>query len=91
MQDYTAFLDYKEPLEEYVCQDDAREYVFWMQRFIDPELLPDDLIADYFQSITPSGYAALYQLMASFGITPLLLSKILPIFLGLIITIYVFG
>jgi hypothetical protein len=43
---------------EYVVQDDAREYVFWMQRFVDAELLPHDLIADYFQSITPFGYAA---------------------------------
>ncbi|WP_199327947.1 hypothetical protein [Cylindrospermum sp. FACHB-282] len=75
---------------EYVVQDDAREYVFWMQRFIDPELLPHDLIADYFKSITPFGYAAVFKLMASFGINPLLLSKILPIVLGFIITIYCF-
>ncbi len=74
----------------YVVQDDAREYVFWMQRFVDPELLPHDLIADYFQSITPSGYAAFYHLMASLGISPLLLSKILPIVLGLITTGYCF-
>jgi hypothetical protein len=76
---------------EYVVQDDAREYVFWMQRFIDPELLPSDLIADYFKSITPLGFATVYQLMASLGINPLLLSKILPIVLGLIATAYCFG
>jgi hypothetical protein len=75
---------------EYIVQDDAREYVFWMQRFVDPHLLPHDLIADYFQSITPSGYAAVYHLMASLGISPLLLSKILPIVLGLITTGYCF-
>ncbi|MBW4689799.1 MAG: hypothetical protein KME40_33100 [Komarekiella atlantica HA4396-MV6] len=75
---------------EYVAQDDAREYVFWMQRFINPELLPNDLIADYFKSITPLGFAAIYKLMASLGINPLLLSKILPIILGLIVTIYCF-
>lgn len=75
---------------EYAAQDDAREYVFWMQQFIDAELLPHDLIADYFKSITPLGYAAIYKLMASFGIHPLLLSKILPIFLGVIVTIYCF-
>ncbi|MBV8886701.1 MAG: hypothetical protein JO235_22280 [Chroococcidiopsidaceae cyanobacterium CP_BM_RX_35] len=76
---------------EYVVAKDAREYVFWMQRFIDPGLLPHDLIADYFQSITPSGYAAIYHLMASVGINPLALSKILPIVLALITTCYCFG
>ncbi|WGV24465.1 hypothetical protein [Halotia branconii] len=75
---------------EYVVQDDAREYVFWMQRFINPELFPHDLIADYFKSITPLGFAAIYKMMASLGVTPLLLSKILPICLGLITSIYCF-
>ncbi|AUT04133.1 hypothetical protein CLI64_29195 [Nostoc sp. CENA543] len=74
----------------YVAQDDAREYVFWMQKFIDPELFQQDLIGDYFQSITPWGYASLYKIMAYFGVEPLLLSKIIPTFLGLIITIYCF-
>lgn len=74
----------------YVVQDDAREYVFWMQRFIEPDLFTNDLIADYFQSITPLGYATLYQIMAAIGITPLLLSKILPICLGILTTIYTF-
>lgn len=76
---------------EYAIQDDAREYVFWMQRFIDPELLPHDLIADYFKSITPPGYAALFQVGAAVGIAPLLLSKLLPIGLSLILTVYCFG
>ncbi len=75
---------------EYIVAKDAREYVFWMQRFVDPELLPHDLIADYFKSVTPSGYAAVYHLMASLGTSPLLLSKILPIVLGLITTGYCF-
>ncbi len=75
---------------EFVVQDDAREYVFWMQRFVNPELLPHDLIADYFKSITPLGFAAIYKLMASLGIHPLLLSKILPICLGVIVSIYCF-
>lgn len=75
---------------EYVVQDDAREYVFWMQDFVDSQLFTGDLIADYFQSITPLGYANVYKIMAYLGIQPLLLSKILPIFLGLIMTIYCF-
>ncbi|QLE57066.1 hypothetical protein [Nostoc sp. TCL26-01] len=75
---------------EYVAQDDARVYVFWMQQFVDPELFPHDLIANYFKSITPLGFATFYKLMASIGVHPLFLSKILPICLGLIITIYCF-
>ena len=75
---------------KYVIQDDAREYVFWMQRFIDPTILPHDLVADYFTSITPLGYQWLYHLMAKLGISPLLFSKLLPIALGLITTLYCF-
>jgi len=76
---------------EYVAQDDARQFVFWMQRFIEPGLLPNDLIAEYYQSITPPGFATLYWGMAKIGIAPLILSKILPMILGIITTVYVFG
>ncbi|MBW4440866.1 MAG: hypothetical protein KME10_06455 [Plectolyngbya sp. WJT66-NPBG17] len=76
---------------EYVVQDDAREYVFWMQQWIDPTLLPNDLIAQYFKSITPPGYAALYHLMSVLGVQPLWLSKVLPVALGLIATAYSFA
>ncbi len=75
---------------EYIIQDDARQHVFWMQRFIDPDLFPNDLIADYFQSVAPLGYSTLYKLMASFGINPLIFAKILPVILSLIITVYCF-
>lgn len=75
----------------YVVQDDARVYVSWMQRFLEPDLLPNDLIADYFQSVTPFGYTALYRLMAGVGIEPLLLSKFLPVFLRLLTTGYCFA
>ena len=76
---------------EYVVQDDARQHVFWMLRFIDPELFPNDLIADYFQSVAPAGYKAVYQLPARLGINPLVLNKFLPILLGLITTGYCFA
>ncbi|MEM9117826.1 MAG: hypothetical protein AAGD09_08080 [Cyanobacteria bacterium P01_F01_bin.56] len=68
----------------YVVQDDARQHVFWMQRFIDPDLFPNDLIADYFQGVAPLGYAGLYRLAATVGLPPLLFSKILPPILGLL-------
>ena len=41
---------------QWVVQDDARQHVFWMLRYLDPQLFPDDLIADYFQSVAPVGY-----------------------------------
>lgn len=76
---------------EYMVQDDARQHVFWMQRFLDPELFPNGLIANYFQSVAPAGYTAIYKLMASLQVNPLLLSKFLPVLLGLIVTAYCFG
>ena len=62
---------------EYVVQDDARQHVFWMLRYIDANLFPSDLIADYFQSVAPAGYSNLYRII-SFGINPIYLNKHLP-------------
>lgn len=75
---------------EYVASDDARQHVFWMQRFLDRELFPNDLIADYFQSVAPIGYSTFYHIFATLGIEPLLLSKILPLILGMVATGYCF-
>lgn len=71
---------------KFTVQDDARHYVFWMQRYLDPVLFPNDLLADCFQSGAPPGMTALYSLAARAGIGPLLLSKLLPLPLGLIAT-----
>jgi ABC-type multidrug transport system fused ATPase/permease subunit len=76
---------------EYIVQDDARQHVFWMMRFVDAELFPNDFIANYFQSVAPAGYSTLYKLAATVGIHPLFLHKILPFFLALISTYYCFG
>jgi hypothetical protein len=76
---------------DYVVQDDARQHVFWMQRLIDPGLLPNDFIADYFQSVAPWGYTTFYQLFAALGVHPFLLNKLLPIALSLAMTAYCFG
>lgn len=76
---------------QYIVQDDARQHVFWMMRFVDRELFPNDFIANYYQSIAPAGYSTLYKLAATIGIYPLLFHKILPLFLGLISTYYCFG
>ncbi|MEM9924885.1 MAG: hypothetical protein AAF915_14215 [Cyanobacteria bacterium P01_D01_bin.50] len=76
---------------EYVVQDDARQHVFWMLRFIDPNLFPNDLIADYFQSVAPVGYSYIYRAFTFLGINPLVLNKLLPLVLGLLTSSYFFG
>jgi hypothetical protein len=76
---------------KYILADDVREHVFWMFRYVDPTLFPNDPIADYFQSLAPGGYASLYWLLSRFGIDPLLASKLIPPVLSLIATGYFFG
>ncbi|MGB3514141.1 MAG: hypothetical protein WBA93_34025 [Microcoleaceae cyanobacterium] len=71
-------------------QDDARQHIFWMQRFFNPDLFPNDVIADYFQSVAPAGYTILYKTAASLGINPFIFAKIIPFILGLICTYYIF-
>jgi len=56
---------------DYIVQDDARQHVFWMRRFLDSQLFSGDLIADYFQSVAPWGYATFYRLFATVGVDPM--------------------
>ena len=51
----------------YMVADDAREHVFWMFRYVDPNLFPHDPTADYFQALAPSGYATLYWFSSPTG------------------------
>ncbi|MBT9315136.1 hypothetical protein [Leptothoe spongobia] len=74
----------------YSIQDDARQHVFWMWRYVDPSLFPNDIIADYFQSVAPVGYKVLYRLGAILGIHPLIFHKLLPPIIGLAGTVYTF-
>ncbi|MGB3496081.1 MAG: hypothetical protein WBA57_25350 [Elainellaceae cyanobacterium] len=73
-----------------LVQDDARQFLFWMQRFQDPQLFPDDLIADYFQSVTPLGFIAVYRLGAALGVDPFTLNLFIPLVLSLVTTAYFF-
>ena len=61
----------------YRATDDARQHIFWTYRFRDPELFPDDLYVDFYSTLAPLGYRALYFLAAQI-IDPLLFSKLLP-------------
>ena len=76
---------------DWVVQDDARQHVFWMERYLAPELFPNDLIADYFQAVAPLGYTSVYKLGTLFGIDPLVFNKLIPVALRLVITAYFFG
>ena len=68
----------------HVVQDDARQFIVWMRRWLDPALFPDDLVARYFDSVTPLGLKALYWLPAQAGVDPLLTNALLPGLLSLI-------
>lgn len=87
-----AFLALRQAFaSEYMLADDVREHVFWMFRYVDPALFPRDPIADYFQSLAPSGFAALYWSLAQIGIDPLLASKLIPTGLSFVAVGYFFG
>ncbi len=75
---------------KYIVSDDAREYISWMYRYFNPDLFPGDLIADYFQSVTPIGYGIIYKIIAALNIDLILFSKIFPIVLAIITTSYCF-
>lgn len=76
---------------QYVVADDVRQHVFWMFRFLDPKLFPNDPIADYFQSIAPPGVVVLYRAFAAIGIDPLVASKLIPFGLGVLTAAFLFG
>ena len=74
----------------YIVQDDARQYIFWMQQFSDPELFANDLIANYFQSVTPVGFINLYRFVSSLAIDIFWFNKISTLILCITTTIYCF-
>lgn len=70
---------------DYVIQEDARHYLFWMDRFANPGAFPNDLIADYLQSIAPVGYKLFFRTLSALTtLEPQTLAKLLPLPLGLI-------
>ncbi|MGD1902277.1 MAG: hypothetical protein ACFB9N_08565 [Geitlerinemataceae cyanobacterium] len=73
-----------------IVQDDVRQHVFWMVRFANPELLPNDPIADYFQSVAPLGYTTLYRIVDWLGVAPFVFSRFLPVLIALATTLVVY-
>lgn len=66
------------PGSAYVIQDDARQFLAWTARIADPVALRGDLIADYWESVTPRVLRWLYRGFAAVGISPVMLSLLLP-------------
>ncbi len=75
---------------QYLISDDGRQHLFWMRQFLDAQLFPNDSIADYFQSVSPIGYASFYRIFAALGIDPLDVARIVPLPLALIAASYAF-
>ncbi|MCC6180135.1 MAG: hypothetical protein IT305_32875 [Chloroflexi bacterium] len=75
----------------YVVQDDARTFLFWMERYFDPSLFPNDLMVDYFSAISPPAYTAINWVGAVvFGVDPFTLNKWIPLVLTIVTTLYAF-
>ncbi|MGB3532939.1 MAG: hypothetical protein WBA13_05420 [Microcoleaceae cyanobacterium] len=76
---------------DYIVQDDARKHIFWMYRFLNYNVFPNDLIADFFQSVEPIGLKIVYRFFTMFNLDPIVVNKCLPLGLGIIMTYYGFG
>lgn len=61
-----------------VVNDDVRQQLYWMRRFIDPTLYPPDLLGDYARLYVPWGVQGLYRLGA-LAVDPLYFSKLVAI------------
>lgn len=63
----------------FTVQDDARQFLFWMQEWRDPTLFANDPIADYFRIVTPYGFKAMHWLLDLVGLAPFTANKLLPL------------
>ena len=61
--------------------DDARQFLAWSARIADPGALKGDLLADYWQSVTPLPFQWLLHGFAALGIGPVMAVKVLPLLL----------
>ncbi|MCU0947522.1 MAG: DUF2079 domain-containing protein [Porphyrobacter sp.] len=65
----------------YAIQDDARQFLAWTVRLADPAALKGDLIADYWNSVTPLALRGIYGAFAIIGVSPLVLARLIPVML----------
>jgi len=76
----------------FIVNDDTRQQLFWMARWLDPALYPSDLLTRYAAAYVPAGIKALYFLAAKgLGVGPLVFSKWLTGGLLLVLALAFFG
>lgn len=75
--------------QRFVINGDVPQHIYWMQQFNDPELYQNDLLTHFAKSLQPWGAVVIYRVLAPI-IDPLLLSKVLPIFLSAASAVYLF-
>ncbi len=63
-------------INPYIINDDVRQQLFWMQRWCQPGIYPEDLLSSYARMYVPWGVQGLYY-AASFFCSPLYFSNIL--------------
>lgn len=79
---FTAIIAIKSLWEAYAApytvQDDARQFIFWMAKWRNPDLFKHDMVAEYFESVSPHGFTAIYWLADRLGFDPITASKLFP-------------
>ncbi|MFN3727331.1 MAG: hypothetical protein ACK4SZ_13625 [Allosphingosinicella sp.] len=63
----------------FTIQDDARQFLAWMSRLGDSAAMQGDLIADYWQSVGPPFYRAIYAAAEAIGLVPTVFARLLPL------------
>ncbi|MGY6550676.1 MAG: hypothetical protein ACXIT4_02140 [Erythrobacter sp.] len=61
-----------------VIHDDARQFLTWMPRLVDPAAMRGDWLADFWEDVSPPFYKAIYWLAARAGLAPLVFARVLP-------------
>ncbi len=64
--------------DPWVIQDDARQFLAWMPRLTDPGAMRGDLIADYWQSVSPPLYRLPFAVLAWMGVAPPVTALLAP-------------
>ncbi len=79
-------------LSPHVVNDDVRQQIYWMARWLDPALYPSDLLGEYAAGYVPVGVKALYFAAAKgLGLDPLLTGKLLSGGLFVLMALALFG
>ncbi len=69
------------PGSHWLIDDDARQFLSWDARLADPAALKGDLLADYWQTVTPLPFQWLLRGFGLIGIGPVLAVKLIPLLL----------